>query len=244
MRTLCHHRRAMLVLGFETSTNAASVALLRDGKTLSEHASTVRAQHGETLLPLMEACLRDGHVDLSDIALMAVSQGPGSFTGLRIGLATVKGLWLARRVPLIGVGSLHALAQSMQTETALRVGLFDAFKNEVFAAVYERVGEELVERLAPICVDTTTAVSAIETVLKGRVAAFAGDGARKFESVFRAGLGASFDLLDAQYDSPRAHAVASIGARNFARDGAADAARLLPMYIRSAESTFKIPTSI
>lgn len=240
MRTLCHHSAAMLVLGFETATNVASVALVRDEQRIAEHASTVRAQHGETLLPLMEACLRDAAVSLGDVDLMAVSQGPGSFTGLRIGLSTVKGLWLATRVPLVGVGTLHALAASMDTECDLRVGIFDAYKNEVFLAVYERnAAGTFEERLPPLCVGPSVAASEVARVLQGRPAAFAGDGARKFADDFRRELGEPFVLLDARFDSPSASVVATIGARTFRRDGSADAARLAPMYVRPAEATFK-----
>ncbi|MBK8172486.1 MAG: tRNA (adenosine(37)-N6)-threonylcarbamoyltransferase complex dimerization subunit type 1 TsaB [Sandaracinaceae bacterium] len=232
----------MLVLAFDTATQAANVAVVRDGKLLAERESQVRAQHGESLLPLMQSCFREANVSLEDIELLAVGTGPGSFTGLRIGLATAKGLWLAKRMPIVGVGSLRALAASVADQGTLVVPTFDAFKGEVFAAVYERAADgTLNELLAPFYAVPARANEELAHVLAGRRANWVGDGVRKYGDAFAAAFGKTMISLEPTFDSPRGLFVAREGLARFQASGADDAATLEPVYVRPSDATFSLP---
>ena len=131
----CYTRR-VLVLAVDTSTPIGSVALVEDGAVRAELAARVSAKHGETLLPNVARVLEEAGVTMSEIGLLAVGLGPGSFTGLRIALATMKGLALARQTPLVGVGSLLVLARGVGIGDRVVVPLVDAHKQEVFGAAY------------------------------------------------------------------------------------------------------------
>lgn len=242
LRTVCNYAFEMLVLALDTSTHVASIALVRDGIVLAERESQVRAQHGESLLPMMESCFAEASVTLSDIGLIAVGTGPGSFTGLRIALATVKGLWLAKRIPVVGVSSLRALASGVAEKGARVVTLFDAFKGEVFAAVYERTTQGLLhESLEPICATPANASAEIARVLGSSTAFWVGDGTRKFHDAFVDAIGPSFVSVDVSLDSPRARYVAIEGLARFSTHGADDAGALEPVYVRPVEATFSLP---
>src|SRR4051812_2977434 len=121
----------MLTLALDTSTYVGSVSVTRGGELLAEWSAFVRASHGETLLPHVEQALTLAGVHLREVELLAVGIGPGSFTGVRIGVATAKGLALSLQKPLVGVTSLRTLAAGMPAGGGLLVPLLDAHKGEV-----------------------------------------------------------------------------------------------------------------
>jgi tRNA threonylcarbamoyladenosine biosynthesis protein TsaB len=133
------------LLGIETSTQRGSVALVQDDGVvcLAEHAQP--SAHAERILPLIEACLRRTGWERSAIERIAVGVGPGSFVGLRVGIALAHGLGLGLGVPVVGVGSLRALALAVpEARAERRLALLDARRDELFAAVYAADGRELV----------------------------------------------------------------------------------------------------
>ena len=142
----------MKILGIDTSTVTASVALVEEGKLTWEEVSPPseqsrlcpgavhRANHAETLLPLMHTVLTKTGVSLPEISALAVSIGPGSFTGLRIGLSTVKGLAYGWDIPVVGVPTLLAVAARVTNWEGLVCPLLDAKKNEVYTALFQKKG--------------------------------------------------------------------------------------------------------
>src|SRR5690349_6667536 len=117
----------MRTLALDTSTLVGTVAVLEDGALRAEWSASVRASHGETLLPELARTLAQAGLTLAQIDLFAVGLGPGSFTGVRIGVATAKGLALAERKPIVGITSLQVLARGMASEP-LRAVAVDAHK--------------------------------------------------------------------------------------------------------------------
>ena len=103
----------MTILGIETATMTGGVALLDEKRLISEYTLNVRTTHTARLMPALDQILKDSSVDKSEIDGVAISMGPGSFTGLRIGLATAKGLALGLDIPLLGVPTLDALARNI-----------------------------------------------------------------------------------------------------------------------------------
>ncbi|NLW17087.1 MAG: tRNA (adenosine(37)-N6)-threonylcarbamoyltransferase complex dimerization subunit type 1 TsaB [Firmicutes bacterium] len=126
----------MLWLAIESATLVASVAVGSDSRVLAEITSQVALTHSERLLPMIDQALRMAEVELPSVDCIAVSAGPGSFTGLRIGLATAKGLAHAHQISLYAVSTLEALA--WQQPVGLVVPLLDARREQVYAAIYER----------------------------------------------------------------------------------------------------------
>ncbi len=127
----------MKILALDTSTLAGSVAVVADGALLAESTARVRANHSEQLLPLVDEVLTRAGLALDAIDRIAVGIGPGSFTGVRIGVATAKGLHLASGAALVGVSSLDALVASAWAARGYVLAALDARRGEAFAALYE-----------------------------------------------------------------------------------------------------------
>ena len=127
----------MLTLAFESSAKAASVALLRDGSLVSQYSQCSGLTHSRTLLPMAEDLLKNAELTLSDIDLFAVAHGPGSFTGIRIGVSTVKGLSWACDKPCVGVSTLESMAWHGLAAGGLICPVMDARRQQVYNALFE-----------------------------------------------------------------------------------------------------------
>jgi tRNA threonylcarbamoyladenosine biosynthesis protein TsaB len=153
------------VLGIETSTSQASVALLEGGQVVLERASARPKQSAERLLPLISELLSEAGWLRESIERIGVSVGPGSFTGLRVGIACAQGLSLGLGVPLVGVSSLRAMARAVPADLpGVRCAVLDARRAEVFAAAYA-TGPRAAEVLAPLALPTATALGTLTSQL-------------------------------------------------------------------------------
>ena len=215
----------MIVLAVDTSTLHAGVALWRDGRVLGERRRVVTT-HSEALLPMIDELFAEAALAPADVDAIACGAGPGSFTGLRIGLATCKGLCFALQKPLVMVPSLAALAARAPDGRVL--GTIDAFKGEVYAAVFAvRAGVpelEGAERVLP--------PAKLQSTLDG-VDGMLGSGA---DPIARAlGPAAAPRRLD-QEAGPRPGDVARLAALRAARGDYDDVASAAPAYIRPSEA--------
>jgi tRNA threonylcarbamoyladenosine biosynthesis protein TsaB len=215
----------MRVLALDTSTLQASVALLDDDALLAERERVVTT-HSEALLILVDECLRAANLSARDVDVVACGAGPGSFTGLRIGLATAKGLCFALDKPLVMISSLAAIAA--RAPDGPFCAAVDAFKNEVYAARFIVAGglpvhasEERV--LPPAELRQELAVHA-PIVL-------AGSGAQKYPEL----VGAGVRLLD-ERPGPRALDVARLARRRAEQQDFDALATAAPRYIRPSEA--------
>lgn len=126
----------MLILAMDSTAVAASVALLTDGAPLAAFHLDNGNTHSETLLPMVESVLRCTGKTVDDIDLFAVSAGPGSFTGVRIGVATVKGLAFGKGKPCVGVSTLEALAENLVPTGGLLCPVMNARRGQVYNALF------------------------------------------------------------------------------------------------------------
>ena len=126
----------MLTLAFESSAKAASAALCEDGRLISEVIQCSGLTHSRTLLPMAEDLLKNAGTGMKEIDCFAVAQGPGSFTGIRIGIATVKGLAWAAEKPCVGVSTLAAMAWNGVAAGGLVCAVMDARRSEVYNALF------------------------------------------------------------------------------------------------------------
>jgi tRNA threonylcarbamoyladenosine biosynthesis protein TsaB len=127
----------MLTLAFESSAKAASVALVRDGSLISQYSQCSGLTHSRTLLPMAEDLLKNAELTLQDVDLFAVAHGPGSFTGIRIGVSTVKGLAWATNKPCVGVSTLEAMAWHGLAAGGFVCPVMDARRSQVYNALFE-----------------------------------------------------------------------------------------------------------
>jgi tRNA threonylcarbamoyladenosine biosynthesis protein TsaB len=219
---------APLLLAFETATRVTSVALLRGGELIGEERAPAGRPAAETLLPTLDALLARCGSDTASVDAFAVSIGPGSFTSLRIGVATVKGLAFGSARPVAPVPTLAALARTAPEPDLPVVPMLDARRGEVYAAAYAPAGdallaagvytpEELARKLPPAC------------VLVGEGIAVCGEWLRER-------LGQGLRLHPPPASDPSARHVGALGAALLSRGGGIDAADLLPHYLRRAEA--------
>lgn len=127
----------MLILAFESSAKPASAALVKDGQLLSQYMQCSALTHSRTLLPMAEDMLKNAKLRLSDVDLIAVAHGPGSFTGIRIGVATVKGLAWAAEKPCVGVSTLEAMAWHGLAVGGYICPVMDARRSQVYNALFK-----------------------------------------------------------------------------------------------------------
>ena len=164
----------MKILALDSSAVVASVALCEDDKLLAEYTLNNGNTHSETLLPMVESIFRHFGISARDIDLFAVSAGPGSFTGIRIGAATLKGLAFGMDLPCVGVSTLEAIATNLVLRPSLICPVMNARRGQVYTALFRSDGQKL-ERLMP---DSALSIAELDEQLAkyGEPVCFCGDG--------------------------------------------------------------------
>jgi tRNA threonylcarbamoyladenosine biosynthesis protein TsaB len=240
----------MIILGIDTATATASAAMVENGRLVAEEvgddlpasrngAAVHRSNHAEILLPLIDKLLDRAGVRLSDVSAFAVAIGPGSFTGLRIGLSTVKGLAYGSEAPVVGISTLAAVAARVNDSEGLICPFLDARKKEVYAALFCRKGEAL-ERVSDDVVSAPPAVveSARQRMNGGRCL-FIGDAVPAYEDLIKAGLGAKVRLTLGEGYPSTASAVARLAEDKVRRRELDPIGPLVPVYLRPSEAELK-----
>ncbi len=219
-----------LLLALECATATASVALLRDEEIVCEEVSEDRRHHAQTLLGLVDRVLKGSAVELGEIEALAVSVGPGAFTSLRVGIATVKGLGFGSGVPVAAVSTLQALAFEVpveQTPGLPVVALLDARREEVYGGLYTANAMRAEESLPE-------GVYAVEELAARLPAACAlvGSGA----DLYADALGAGSQRVLWPGRAPSARSVAQLGRDLLARGEGVVAEALVPRYLRRSDA--------
>ena len=151
----------MKILALDTSATVASVAVTENNTPLAEYTLNAKNTHSETLLPMVESVLRSLSLKTSDIDLFALSAGPGSFTGVRIGAATIKGLSFGSGKPCVEVSTLEALAQNLVFKAGIICPVMNARRSQVYTAIFESDGKSLT-RLMP---DSAISIEELDEIL-------------------------------------------------------------------------------
>jgi tRNA threonylcarbamoyladenosine biosynthesis protein TsaB len=225
----------MKVIGINTATVCGSIGLVDDVGLVGEYSLNVPITHSERLMTCIDRVLTDTRVPLEDVDGYAITLGPGSFTGLRIGISTVKGLALATGRPVVGVSTLEALAGSVGGRPHDICPILDARKKEVYAALFRPDRRLRLRRLTP---DIVISPRELVKQIQGPVT-FLGDGIEVYGDYLRRKLGrlASFVLPELGY--VHGALVARMGMKEILRGKTLDLASLVPHYIRRSEAEIK-----
>jgi tRNA threonylcarbamoyladenosine biosynthesis protein TsaB len=221
----------MIILALDTSGSGCSVALTRNRELVAEIHLRNNETHSKHLLGMIGDVMRISGVDAKDVDAFAVTRGPGSFTGLRIGLSTVKGLAVAAGKPLIGVSSLDALAWGIPMSYEKLCVMIDARKDEVFTATYilddgipKRITDERLVASGSLCkVETGPAL-------------YTGSGALKYKEILRECKGPIADFAAEDFCHISAKTVAELGYNAWQEGGEYNASCLCPVYIRKSDA--------
>lgn len=198
----------MKILAVDSSGLVATVALVEDDNLIAEYTIHYKKTHSQTLLPMLDEIVRMTETDLQMIDAIAVAKGPGSFTGLRIGSATVKGLGFVLEKPIIGVPTIEGLAMNLYGTDALVCPLMDARRNQVYTGIYrfEAGTMQVVKEQLPIAVDEI--VSALNQI--GQKVIFLGDGVPVYKDLIEKIITVPHEYAPANMNKQRA---ASVGVR-------------------------------
>lgn len=225
----------MRILGVDTATRTASVGVLIDGQVVAELSEGADGNHAASLLPLIDRALRDVGCRPADVDTVAVSGGPGSFTGLRIGLSVAKGLAWATGGQVVTVPTLEALARTATPYPGTICALLDARKGELYAACFDARGGGW-QRLTPDALLTP------ETLLEQfpTPCVILGDAVVRYGSLLHDRLGSRATLLPFPAHAPRGGMIATMAwERQQAGEPPADLSAIEPFYIRRSEAEVK-----
>jgi tRNA threonylcarbamoyladenosine biosynthesis protein TsaB len=222
----------MKILAIETATPWQSVAILDDNEVLAQQDQNGSGAHGTLLLPAIDRLLMETQLRLSDLDGLACSAGPGSFTGIRVGLATCLGLRAATGIPLVLVPTLEAMAWSVDLSVLPICPIMMSRRGELYWAVFRRTGDDQLHRLTTECVGPPAALA---RSLPAHTLVF-GDGWSAMESEIRATLPGSVTVSVGPLEiKPSAASVAVLGMQRFRRGEMADD-RVEPLYVQRPEA--------
>jgi tRNA threonylcarbamoyladenosine biosynthesis protein TsaB len=223
------------LLTIQTATPAGSVALTAGERLLGELFFDCRRPHGSWLIAAVDRLCREAGMTVGELDGFGVTTGPGSFTGLRVGLATIKGLALASGKPVAGVSTLQTLALQAPHAALPVCALLDARKQEVYAGIYR--WQDGWPR--PLAGERVLPPEQLLADITGDVL-FVGDGARAYRPLITRQLGSRAHFLPAAYDPPRAAHAALLARRAFEAGAAQPAAAVNPVYIRPSEAELNL----
>lgn len=221
----------MKILAVETSAAPASAALAEDGELLGEFYTRVKLVHSQTLMPMVGALLDACRVKIGEIGLFAVSAGPGSFTGVRIGVAAVKGMAFPNGTPCAAVSTLETIARSAPLFDGLVCAVMDARCGQVYNAIFEGDGGGLVRRTE----DRAVSVAQLgeELALYKKRTILVGDGAELCYNLLNH---ERLCLAPENFRYQRASSVAALALRNFHEGRTVTAPKLAPVYLRRPQA--------
>jgi tRNA threonylcarbamoyladenosine biosynthesis protein TsaB len=220
------------ILAIDTSTRVGSIALVEGPLLKAQNILDIRATHNQRLLPGIERILTDAGWSLDDLDGFAVSLGPGSFTGLRIGLSIVKGLAWATGKPLVGVPTLDGLAANVSFVPYMICPILDARKGEIYAALYRQGDEGIPERLT-----SYMAIKPEEMLaLISETTVIIGDGLLSHGDYLRRELGNLLVLAPPHLSVIHASSVAWLGWHRLRSGEFEDVSSCTPLYVRPSEA--------
>ena len=224
----------MKVLALDSSGLVASVAIVQDDELLGEYAINHKKTHSQTLLPMLDEVAKMIELDMNSIDFIAVSAGPGSFTGLRIGSATAKGLALALDKKIVSVPTIDAMAYNLWGSDAQICPIMDARRNQVYTGLYQFEDDHM-NTILPECVlMIDEIVSRINE--SGKKTVFLGDGVAVFKEYIEGNIKVSYSFAPANNNKQRASSVAALGIELYKAGKAEDAKEHKPEYLRLSQA--------
>jgi tRNA threonylcarbamoyladenosine biosynthesis protein TsaB len=223
----------MRLLALETATRAGGAALLEDGRLVGESRLNIALTHSERLMAVVDRLLQDCGWDAAGLQALAVSVGPGSFTGLRVGAATAKGLALALEIPVVPVPTLDALAATLPFADAPVCPLLDARRGEVYCSLYRWTGAAMARQWEYLALPPEAAAARLTPPV-----IVLGDGVAACRP-YLARLGPGLHEADPVHSLPSPAVVGALGAAILAAGGGIPAERLAPLYLRPSEAELR-----
>ncbi len=224
----------MRLLAIESSGLTASVALLEDDKIIGEYSTNFKKTHSQTLLPMMDEIVKMTGIGMETLDAIVVSGGPGSFTGLRIGAATAKGLGLALDIPLVNVPTVDGLAYNLYGTDRVICPIMDARRQQVYTGLYRFEGDQftvVAEQMATGILDIVEKINEM-----GEPVIFLGDGVPVFKDYILEHAAVDVIFAPPHLMYQRAGALASLGKLYFEAGKTETADEHVPDYLRLSQA--------
>lgn len=223
----------MKILSFDSATQSATCALIEDEKLLGEITFNYKKQHSVLIMSMIDTLLTNTETHIADIDGFAISKGPGSFTGLRIGMATFKGICNGLNKPLIGISSLDALAYNLAYTDGIICPILDALRNNVYTAIYKFENGTLVKLDDYSC---TSIEELIEKLNDSKCnITFIGDGTYKFKELLSSKLSNVF-FAPTSLNVVKASSLGELGLQHLKDNNIDDIYSLAPIYLRKSQA--------
>lgn len=223
----------MLILAFETSAKSASVALLQDGALLGEYYQNSGQTHSRTLMQMAEDLLSNCDLNATDVNVVACAAGPGSFTGVRIGLAAAKGFAWGREIPLIGVSTLESMVRGAASVDGIYCAAMDARRNQVYAAMFEVQGSECRRITEDAAISLEDLGNQMKSIEKEKI--LVGDGAALCYNTLKANVPALL-LVPEHLRMQRAAGTAMLAWEKLRTGDIVPAGDVIPNYLRLSQA--------
>jgi tRNA threonylcarbamoyladenosine biosynthesis protein TsaB len=224
----------LIILGIDTSTKFCNLGLIEDKDILIEYTiNGLKKKHSSILVPAIKNLLKTINLKMEEINGIAVSIGPGSFTGLRIGLSVAKGLCYARSLPLLGIPTLDTIAFPLKEIPYLICPVLESKKDEIYDVVF-RGGDSLHRVMDYKCEDIQSLLTRL-SLLKEKII-FLGDGIKKYRDNIKEKIGKDALFIDSQLNLPIASNIAFLGLNKLKREEEDDISTLSPFYLRKSEA--------
>lgn len=216
----------MKILSIDTSSDVCSVAILEDNNLIKEINKTDSKTHSENLMPLIDNLFKETGLSLSDMQAIACSIGPGSFTGIRIGIATAKAMTEVMQIPVIGVTSLETLAYLEKTQNNI-VSIIDAKNNQVYCGIFNNEYSLLEEYIADDIMEVITYIKQHLPIT------FVGNGATLHKELLENHLGIANNTIQTMQS---AFALGKCAFDKYKKGDVLTADTLLPLYLRKSQA--------
>lgn len=223
----------MKILSIDSATQSATCAILDDNKVLAEITFNYKKQHSQILMPIIDQLFKNTEMNINDIDAFVASKGPGSFTGLRIGMATIKGLSQGTKKPFVTVSTLDSLAYNLAYTSGIICPILDALRDNVYTALYTFDNNEL-NRISDY---VNISVDELITILKDKDCniSFVGDGTVKFKEKLIANL-PKINFAPAHLNLAKASSLGELGLKLLSNEIFDDLYASVPIYLRKPQA--------
>lgn len=231
----------MIIVGIDSSSIVASVAIIKDDDLIAEYTVNYKKTHSQTLLPMLDQVCKMSDLDINDIDAIAVAAGPGSFTGLRIGSATAKGIGLATGKPVVAVPTIEAMAYNCILSDDVICPLMDARRDQVYTGLFsfskvttDGMSRKLETMLASCAISIEELVEAVNAT--GKRVLFLGDGVPVHKQYLEEHIKVDYMYVPLNLDRQRASSVALLGKVKYEAGEYESAAEHAPVYYRMSQA--------
>jgi tRNA threonylcarbamoyladenosine biosynthesis protein TsaB len=225
----------MRVLGIDTSTEVAATGVVSEGVVLADVVGVSGENHSACLADLTARVLDDARLRIDDIDGIAVSVGPGSFTGLRVGLSFAKGIAFSNRCRLVGISTLEALAWLAPGKNSMIAAALDARRGEAYLAIFRRNGTRLERVTEDLALAPQAAVERVlREVRSTETCAVVGNAAERYPTAFEQLRGRGVCVVPLREIHPRGSVVASLGEKRLRAGDGDDIDKIVPTYVRAS----------